>query len=91
MPIAPQKPINTAAPSIFTVTAQDFQQNVLMGSMQRPVLAYFTAAWCGPCKQLRPVLEKAVMALGGKVGLAVIDIDANQDLAAAMRVQSVPQ
>ncbi len=84
-------PGSADAPAIFTVTTQDFQQSVLMASTQRPVLAYFTASWCGPCKQLRPVLEKAVNALGNKIGLGVIDIDANQDLAAAMRVQSVPQ
>lgn len=81
----------SSSEAIFPVNAQNFQQNVLMGSMERPVLAYFTASWCGPCKQLRPVLEKAINALGGKIGLAVIDIDQNQDLAGAMRVQSVPQ
>lgn len=84
-------PGDPALPSIFTVSTKDFQQHVLMASMQRPILAYFTASWCGPCKQLRPMLEKAVMALGGKVGLAIIDIDQNKDLAAAMQVQSVPQ
>ena len=77
--------------AIFAVTAANFQQSVLMASMQKPVLAYFTASWCGPCKQLRPLLEKIVTAQNGKVTLAVIDIDANPDLAAAMRVQSVPQ
>ncbi len=79
------------ADPVFTASAADFQQTILMASMQRPILAYFTAAWCGPCKQLRPTIEKVVRAYGGKVGLAVIDIDANPDLAQAMRVQSVPQ
>jgi len=85
--------LNTsAAPDpVFTATAADFQQTILMASMQRPILAYFTASWCGPCKQLRPLIEKTVRAQGGKIGLAVIDIDANPDLAQAMRVQSVPQ
>lgn len=77
--------------TIFTVTTANFQNAVLMASMARPVLAYFTASWCGPCKQLRPALEKVVQAQGGKIGLAVIDIDQNPDLAGAMRVQSVPQ
>ena len=62
-----------------------------MESMKRPVLAYFTASWCGPCKQLRPSLEKIVAVQNGKVALAVIDVDQNQELAGAMRVQSVPQ
>jgi len=83
---------NTAAlDSVFAVTTADFQQSVLMASMQRPIVAYFTASWCGPCKQLRPLIEKVVRAQVGKVGLAIIDIDANPDLASAMRVQSVPQ
>lgn len=87
----PQSPPANTSPAIFTANTQNFQQSVLLASMARPVLAYFTASWCGPCKQLRPVLEKVVLAMGGKVLLAVIDIDQNPDLAAAMRVQSVPQ
>jgi len=83
---------NAAVPDpVFAATTADFQQSVLMASMQRPMLAYFTASWCGPCKQLRPLIEKVVRTQNGKVGLAVIDIDANPDLASAMRVQSVPQ
>ena len=83
---------NAATPDpVFAITTADFQQSVLMASMQHPVLAYFTASWCGPCKQLRPLIEKVVRAQAGRIGLAVIDIDANPDLASAMHVQSVPQ
>jgi putative thioredoxin len=89
--LAPKPPVAADTPEIFTVNAENFQPLVLMGSIQRPVLAYFTASWCGPCKQLRPALEKVVLAQAGKVALAVIDIDQNPELAAAMRVQSVPQ
>ncbi len=75
----------------FDASMVDFQQKVLMASMQQPVLAYFTASWCGPCKQLRPLLEKIVTAYAGKVTLARIDIDQSPELAQAMHIQSVPQ
>jgi len=87
----PAQPSAPDPETITAVTAANFQSAVLMASLQRPVLAYFTASWCGPCKQLRPLLEKTVTAQAGRVLLAVIDIDQNPDLATAMHVQSVPQ
>ncbi|MGH1375175.1 MAG: thioredoxin [Alphaproteobacteria bacterium] len=75
---------------IFDVTAQDFEQRVMMASMQMPVIVDFWAPWCGPCKQLMPVLEKVVNAAGGQVLLAKVNLDENPELAQALRVQSVP-
>ena len=58
--------------------------------MTTPVIVDFWAPWCGPCKQLGPMLEKAVTAARGAVRLVKIDIDQNQELAMQLRVQSVP-
>jgi putative thioredoxin len=68
----------------------DFAQDVIEASMQAPVIVDFWAPWCGPCKQLGPLLEKTVKAARGAVRLVKIDIDQNQELAAQMRVQSIP-
>ncbi|MCB1969849.1 MAG: thioredoxin [Geminicoccaceae bacterium] len=67
-----------------------FAQDVIQESMRVPVLVDFWAPWCGPCKQLTPVLEKVVKAAKGKVRLVKINIDENPELAQQMRVQSVP-
>lgn len=75
---------------IFDVSAQDFEQRVMAASMQMPVIVDFWAPWCGPCKQLMPVLEKVVMAAGGQVLMAKVNLDDNPELAQALRVQSVP-
>lgn len=90
-PSAPQAaPANANADVIFDVTSAEFEAKVLHASLQKPVIVDFWAPWCGPCKQLMPVLEKAVAELGGAVLLAKVNIDENADLAQALRIQSVP-
>jgi len=80
-----------AQPSYVTeVTARNFMQEVVQSSLQMPVLVYFTAAWCGPCKQYGPLLEKLVNGAKGQLRLARVDIDKNPDLAQQFRIQSVP-
>jgi len=83
----------TAQPSanfIFDATTDDFETTVMRASMQTPVIVDFWAPWCAPCKQLMPMLEKAVNAAGGEVLLAKVNLDENPELAQALRVQSVP-
>ena len=75
---------------IKDVTIETFQADVLEASMEVPVIVDFWATWCGPCKQLTPVLEKAVIEARGAVRLAKVDIDANQTIAAQLGIQSVP-
>jgi len=72
------------------VTEADFQQEVVERSKTVPVVVDFWAAWCGPCRQLGPAIEKAVNARAGKVELAKVDVDSNQQLATAFRVQGIP-
>ena len=67
-----------------------FMADVLQASLERPVIVDFWAEWCGPCKQLGPLLEAAVRAHRGAVQLVKIDIDKNQELAAQLQIQSVP-
>ncbi|MEQ9471592.1 MAG: thioredoxin [Roseitalea porphyridii] len=69
---------------------RSFVQDVIEASMEVPVLVDFWAPWCGPCKQLTPVLEKLVNQAGGLVKLVKVNADENQDLCQQLRVQSLP-
>jgi putative thioredoxin len=72
------------------VSLANFMADVLDASRTKLVIADFWAPWCGPCKQLGPVLEKVVRANAESVSLAKIDIDRNPEIAQQMRVQSIP-
>lgn len=81
-----------AAPSdlIKEGSTATFTADVIEASMKAPVIVDFWATWCGPCKQLGPALEKVVREARGAVRMVKIDIDKNQELAAQLRIQSVP-
>ena len=82
--------LGNAGSAAIDVDMNNFMAEVVEGSSKQPVIVQFWAPWCGPCKQLGPVLEKVVAAANGKVKMVRVNIDDNQQIAQQLRVQSVP-
>ena len=89
-PATPAAPAGNGGDLVKDATDATFAADVIEASRETPVIVDFWAPWCGPCKQLTPVLEEAVRAAKGAVRMVKVDIDQNQQIAAQLRVKSIP-
>ena len=89
-PATGASPAPAGGDTVFDTTTQTFADDVLKASMSQLVLVDFWAGWCGPCKQLGPVLERVVQSFGGAVRLAKMDVDAHPAIPGQLGVQSLP-
>ena len=80
----------SAATQVKDVTTASFRQDVVADSIAQPILVDFWAPWCGPCKQLGPVIERVVAAAKGRVKLVKMNIDDHPQIAGQLGIQSIP-
>ncbi len=79
-----------AAAAVMDVTTANFMAEVVDASFDMPIVVDFWAPWCGPCKQLGPILERVVRGANGAVRMVKLNIDENPEIAQQMRIQSIP-
>ncbi|MBX9741174.1 MAG: thioredoxin [Beijerinckiaceae bacterium] len=81
---------NAAGDLVKDTTTAGFREDVLVESTRQPVLVDFWAPWCGPCKQMTPIIERVVNAAGGKVKLVKMNIDEHPQVAGQLGIKSIP-